>query len=143
MDFAQLMEFIANHPVLSIGLGLVTVLLIGNEVTLKLRGFASVIPAAAVQLINQKSAQVVDVRDAAAFNKGHIANAQNLPLEKLAKSSAALKMDKQLPVLVACENGQSANRAALLLKEAGFADLYTLKGGIVTWREDKLPLTRK
>lgn len=140
---AQLMEFIGNHLLLSTALVIVAVLLVGNEITLKIRGFQSVIPAAAVALINQKEAQVLDVRDASSFNKGHIANAHNSPIDKLVQSVAGLKLDKAKPVLVACENGQNANRGAMLLKEAGFASLYTLKGGIMSWRDDKLPLTRK
>ena len=143
MDSSQLFEFVGNHLILSAALLLVTILLIGNEVTLKVRGFASILPAAAVQLINQQSAQVVDIRDASAFNKGHIANASNAPLEKLVKSAEQVKADKDKPVIVACENGQSANRAAMALKEVGFQKLYTLKGGIMSWRDDKLPLTRK
>jgi rhodanese-related sulfurtransferase len=143
MDSSQLIEFIGNHWLLSMALLLITVLLVGNEVTLKIRGFAAMIPAAAVQLINQKGAQILDVRDAPSFNKGHVANAHNTPLEQLVKNSASVKLAKDKPVLVACENGQSANRAAVLLKTAGYTDLYTLKGGIAAWREDKLPLTRK
>lgn len=143
MDTTQLFEFIGNHMLMVTALVLVTALLVGNEIMLKLRGFQSVIPAKAVLLINQQDAQIVDVRDATSFNKGHIAAAFNAPLEQLVKSTSNLKADKSKPVIVACENGQSANRAAVLLKAAGFSELFTLKGGIVAWRDDKLPLTRK
>lgn len=143
MDISQLMDFVGNHLLLATALMLTTALLVGNEIMLKLRGFQAVIPATAVQLINQQNAQVLDVRDASAFNKGHIANAFNTPLDQLVKSSNGVKADKSQPVIVACESGQTANRAAVLLKAAGFTNLYTLKGGITTWREDKLPLTRK
>lgn len=143
MDIAQLMDFVGNHLLLATALMLVTALLVGNEIMLKMRGFKSIIPAAAVQLINQQDAQVLDVRDASTFNKGHIANAFNTPLDQLVKNSSGVKADKTKPVVVACENGQSANRAAVLLKAAGFTSLYTLKGGIAMWRDDKLPLIRK
>jgi rhodanese-related sulfurtransferase len=143
MDSSQLIEFIGNHGFLSAAMLLVTILLLGNEITIKMRGFAAMIPAAAVQLINQKQAQVLDVRDAATFNKGHVANAHNAPLEQLLKTPSNLKLQQDKPVLVVCENGHSANRAAVQLKQAGYSELYTLKGGVMAWRDDKLPLTRK
>jgi len=143
METPQLFEFIGNHLLLTTALVLVTALLVGNEIMLKLRGFQAVIPAKAVLLVNQQDAQVVDVRDATAFNKGHIAAAYNAPLDQLVKGNHKLKAEKSKPVIVACENGQSANRAAVLLKAAGFNQLYTLKGGLTAWRDDKLPLTRK
>lgn len=143
MDMAQLAEFVSNHLLLSLAFIIAATLLVGNEITLKARGFKAVIPAAAVQLVNQQNAQVLDVRDATSFNKGHVANAENAPLEKLLKNSVKLKLDKNKPVIVACESGHSANRAAVALKEAGFSELFTLKGGLMAWRDDKLPLTRK
>lgn len=143
MDITQLFEFIGNHLLLATAFVLATTLLVGNEIMLKLRGFQGVIPAKAVLLVNQQDAQIIDVRDATSFNKGHIAAAFNAPLDQLVKGTKGLKADKSKPAVVACENGQSASRAAVLLKAAGFNELYTLKGGITAWREDKLPLTRK
>ena len=49
------------------------------------------------------------------------------------------------PVVVycACHYEHSSTRAALILEEYGFAELYILVGGIKTWEEAGLPLEPK
>jgi rhodanese-related sulfurtransferase len=96
---------------------------------------------AATQMINGKHAQVVDVRDAAEFGKGSLPNARNIPAANLADRSRELKKDK--PVLLVCANGSAAGKAAAQLRAAGFAEVYTLAGGLASWREAGLPLTSK
>ena len=48
-------------------------------------GAATVTPAEAVHLMNREKAAVIDVREAAEFATGHIANARHVPLAELAK----------------------------------------------------------
>lgn len=90
------------------------------------------------QLINQKNAQVVDVRDAAEFAKGSLPGAKNLPLAQTADPGKELKKDK--PIVVVDDRGAQAPRAASQLRAAGFDQVFVLAGGLTAWREAGLPL---
>jgi rhodanese-related sulfurtransferase len=93
----------------------------------------------ATQLINSKHAQVVDVRDAAEFARGSLPNAKHIPLAELsARGPKELKKDR--PVIVLCNAGNIAGRAAAQLRAAGLAEVYVLAGGLSAWREAGLPL---
>lgn len=76
--------------------------------------------------------QLIDVRDGASFRRQHILGARNFQLAQFKESLTALRQDK--PVLV-YDHARGANlaRATLLLKKAGFADIYVLKDGFDHW----------
>ena len=93
----------------------------------------------ATQLINAKHAQVLDVRDAAEFARGSLPNARNIPLADLGtRGPKELKKDR--PVIVLCNAGNIAGRAAAQLRASGLAEVYVLAGGLNAWREAGLPL---
>jgi rhodanese-related sulfurtransferase len=92
----------------------------------------------ATQLINRKNAQIVDTRSPEEFGKGSLPNAKNIPLASVAQRAGELKKDK--PVILVCNTGTSATRAAAALRAAGFAEVYVLGGGIAAWKEAGLPI---
>jgi rhodanese-related sulfurtransferase len=93
----------------------------------------------ATQMINSKHAQLVDIRDAADFTRGSLPNAKNIPLGELA-GRGAKELKKDRPVIVVCNAGNIAGRAAAQLRAAGLAEVYVLAGGIRAWREAGLPI---
>ena len=90
------------------------------------------------QLINSKSATIVDIRAPEEFAKGSLPNARNLPADKIKDRVRELKKDK--PLIVVCANGQAAGKAAALLRSSGFNDVFILGGGLAAWREAGLPI---
>lgn len=89
------------------------------------------------QLIHMQEADaelaIVDIRDAASFEAGHITNAFNLNNENLAHFIADADMDK--PLVVVCYHGISSQSAAQYLHEQGFDDIYSLDGGHQAWQQ--------
>ncbi len=136
----MLLEFIGNHWVLFGALGVILGLL---TYTLIIGEKGSVDPGAATLMINQRDAAVIDVRPAADFAKGHIINAVNVPMNGFSKQLGALTRHKEGPVIVNCRSGSQSQAACLLLRKAGFNEVYNLKGGIMAWESANLPLTRK
>ncbi len=94
----------------------------------------------AVFLINRKDAVVLDVRDKREFDAGHIVDAINIPVTRLASRVKELEKFKQRPIVVACKMGQHSGEACKILASAGFADVVRVRGGIAAWRADQLPL---
>lgn len=96
-------------------------------------------PADVVIKVNEKNAQLVDVRTSDEFSKGTLAGAVNIPVADLI--SKVNSLDKNRPVILICQNGRRAQQALKNLKGKGFSELYTLEGGIVAWQQAKLPLS--
>lgn len=76
--------------------------------------------------------QLIDVREASAFQTKHILGARNLPASQLQSSLSAIRKDK--PVLI-YSNSRSTNlpRVIKTLKKAGFTNMYVLRDGFDYW----------
>jgi rhodanese-related sulfurtransferase len=96
----------------------------------------------AVQLINRRDAIVLDVRDAAEFQSGHVPNARHIPAAEMEKRLKELDKFKQRPLVVVCRSGPRAASACALLRKNGFAEVFTLKGGILGWTQASMPLEK-
>jgi len=96
----------------------------------------------AVQLINRRDAIVLDVRDAAEFQSGHVPNARHIPVAEMEKRLKELDKFKQRPLVVVCRSGPRAASACALLRKNGFAEVFTLKGGILGWSQASMPLEK-
>lgn len=97
----------------------------------------------AVQLINRRDAVVVDVREAAEFADGHIANSRHIPAAQMAERVKELEKLKRQPIVVVCRTGPRAASACATLKKSGFEEVFTLKGGVMAWQQASLPLQKK
>ena len=95
----------------------------------------------ATMLIN-KRAQIIDVRPVEAYAAGHIQNAKSLPLSNLTEQLPLLKLKKDKPVLVVCERGVSAVKAAVLLTQAEYTDVHVIEGGLNAWKNAQLPIVK-
>lgn len=95
----------------------------------------------AIQWVNQRQAQLLDVRTAEEYKSGHIANSKHLPLADL-DDIQKLKLDTNKPVILVCLSGSRANSAVGKLKKAGFLELACLEGGISAWNQAGLPLVK-
>ncbi len=93
----------------------------------------SVNPAEATLLINREDAQVIDVREVDEFAGGHLPEAKNLPLSKLADRANEIEKLKDKAIIICCASGMRSNKACGELKKLGFAKLYNLAGGVDAW----------
>lgn len=95
-------------------------------------------------LVNKNDGVIVDTRSANDFNKGHITDAVNLPLDKITSEQyGKLEKHKDDPIVVVCHAGISAKTAAKSLSKSGFNQVYVLQGGMQTWQGANLPTVKK
>lgn len=99
-------------------------------------------PTQATHLINREDALVVDVREANEFASGHVLGAKNLPLARLQASATELPKKKERPIIVYCDGGERAAKAASALKKQGFTRVTNLSGGIGAWQQAGLPVEK-
>jgi rhodanese-related sulfurtransferase len=105
------------------------------------RGVSRLSTSAASLLINAK-AQVVDVRDVALFAAGHIAGSKSLPFAMINEQLPLLKLKKDKPVLLICERGVTAAKAAAIFTKNDFTQVHVLEQGLTAWRDAQLPLIK-
>ncbi len=84
------------------------------------------------------SLQVVDVRTAEEYGVSHLRDAQNICVTEADFQEKVKTLDKNKPVYVYCKSGGRSARAAKMLAEMGFTEIYDLDGGITAWEEEGL-----
>ena len=95
-----------------------------------------------VKLVNERSAQIVDVRTVDEFKAGHVAKSKNLPAKEFDSDLKNLKLDASKPVILVCLSGSRANNLLGKFKKAGFAEVACMDGGIAAWKDAGLPLVK-
>jgi rhodanese-related sulfurtransferase len=90
-------------------------------------------PAAATLLINREDAQVIDVRESDEFAGGHLPEAKNIPLSKLAERAGELEKFKDKPLIVCCSAGVRSAKGCGELGKLGFNRVHSLAGGVDAW----------
>lgn len=96
--------------------------------------------AAAIDLINHKNAQIVDLRSTEDFKRAHIANAINIPVEGF--HTHFVKLSRERPILLVDADGKKTYLSAQFLRNAGYKGVYVLQGGLVAWRTSGVPFKR-
>jgi thiosulfate/3-mercaptopyruvate sulfurtransferase len=84
------------------------------------------------ELLQRSGVQVLDVRDAESYLRGHIEGAQNVSTRNLGEFMGGA--DKNAPVLIYCYHGNSSQEYAKILVQFGFSDVSSLDGGYEAWR---------
>ena len=100
-------------------------------------------PAEATLLMTREDALVLDVRETGEWSSGHITGARHITLAQLDKRLSELDRFKEKPIIVVCATGNRSSSACGQLKKHGFGKVYSLGGGIASWRDSSLPLTTK
>lgn len=90
-------------------------------------------PAQATLLINREDAHIVDVREADEFAGGHLPEARNIPLAKLADRVSEIEKYKDKPLIVCCAAGMRSAKGCGELSKLGFGRVYSLAGGVDAW----------
>jgi thioredoxin len=84
--------------------------------------------------------QIVDVRTPEEYTEGHLARAINLDYNGDSFQSEIEKLDKSKPTFVYCLSGGRSAKAAEIMRKNGFVKVYEMKGGMLAWRNAKLPV---
>ncbi|MBK5267868.1 MAG: rhodanese-like domain-containing protein [Acidimicrobiia bacterium] len=83
---------------------------------------------------------VLDVRTPDEFNEGHLANAINIDFYAPDFSANLAALDKDVPYVLYCRSGSRSGTTAQEMQSLGFAEVYEVDGGIVSWLNSGLPL---
>jgi glyoxylase-like metal-dependent hydrolase (beta-lactamase superfamily II)/rhodanese-related sulfurtransferase len=87
---------------------------------------------------------IVDVREPEEFTGelGHIAGSILIPLKDLTARAEELSAHKERHVIVVCRAGVRSTTAAAILTGLGYEHVSNLKGGMLDWNQQQLPVER-
>jgi len=139
----QLLEFIGNHPLPVFAFLATLGLLSYTEYQRLFSGTKALGPYVATQLLNEGEAVFVDVRTDGEYKNGHIINARSMPVNNFDKHIHELEKFKEKDIVVYCDTGMRATKAAGKLRKNGFTRLNTIAGGLAAWEKASLPVVSK
>ena len=93
--------------------------------------FTKVTEITADQTKEMIEVEIIDVRQPAEYERGHVTGAKHIPLSTLADNIDNLDVSKT--IVTYCQRGVRSKSAAALLKRMGFNNIFSMKGGIEAW----------
>lgn len=87
----------------------------------------------AKEMMDTQEVIILDVREQDEYERGHIPNAQLLPVNLITETTASdIIPEKDSIVLVYCRSGNRSKTASQTLADIGYTNIYEF-GGINTW----------
>ena len=86
--------------------------------------------------------QLVDVRTPEEFSEGHLKNSKNIDFKNDNFMAQMEKLDKSKPLYLYCRSGNRSGKASAKLKEAGFTEIYDMKGGFLAWSKENSEIAK-
>lgn len=97
----------------------------------------SIMPASEVKSLNETGqVYIIDIRSAADFATGHIANAHNVALADIVTHIKGIDQTPYTKIAIVCYTGQTAAYATSLLRLLGYSKAFSMKWGMCSWHVD-------
>jgi len=135
------LEFVNENLWLFVALALVVNLLLWTMLQGVVQG-ANVVSALEMPALQRKGKSIiVDVNNPSEYASSHIPNSTNYSLEELvAANNSELLKHKDNTIILVCQSGSRSTKAAKALVKQGFNDVNILRGGLLAWAKENLPL---
>lgn len=90
------------------------------------------------ELLNNEQEQldIFDVRSSQEVSRGTIPQAQHMPLHAI--SGKIVELSDKHPIILFCHMGARSVQACQYLQNAGFENVFTLRGGFKAWQASGL-----
>jgi glyoxylase-like metal-dependent hydrolase (beta-lactamase superfamily II)/rhodanese-related sulfurtransferase len=97
-----------------------------------------------IKLKGRPAPLLLDVREAEEYTGelGHVQGSRLIPLKELPARLQELENHKDGDIIAVCRSGIRSTTAAALLTGLGFSAVYNLKGGMVDWNAQDLPVEK-
>ena len=95
-------------------------------------------PQALSEMLQDKTAILIDVREAFEFKNQSIPHANHIPLANI-NADIINQFPKDTLLVLQCKSGMRSLSAYQLLHSLGFNNIANLEGGIIAWSKAGLP----
>jgi rhodanese-related sulfurtransferase len=89
-------------------------------------------PADAAQLLREKSARLIDVREPWEFAATSVEGSVPIPMGEI-PSRAPTELDRGERLVVICHHGVRSMNVTVWLRQQGFGQAQSMRGGIDAW----------
>lgn len=139
-----MIEFISNHPILSIlWVGCIVGIII-THIQDKMLGVKEISNQLVAYVTDSQGGVIIDIRPLNEFKSGHIVNSHHIaPQDVQKKNFGLLENYKNKPIILVNKNGLNIIDYCKIFKEAGFNTIFVLKDGIDGWAGSNLTLVKK
>lgn len=137
----HLNEFVQHHWQLWLALLVILAVIAINEWFTQKKQAKKLSAQGVVELINHEDAAVFDLRDAEAYQQGHIIQAIQANTAEMQASK--IKPYQTKPFVLVCARGQQSMTLGMKLRQQGYTHVYILEGGMTAWQSAGLPLVKK
>ena len=134
-------EFFNQNIWLFVALIVILNLLVLSLFQGRVKGVKTISALEMPQLQRTDNCVVIDVNTSTDFNSSHIPNSVNFQLDDLNADNKALLKHKDDTTILVCQSGTRSVKAAKQLVELGFTNLTILRGGLLSWTKENLPVT--
>jgi len=94
-----------------------------------------------LRYITDSGSVMLDVREFFEYRRSRIKDAINIPTSG-GMDTVTDTLGKDTPVFLYCYNDYRSRKAAEIFAGKGFKKVYSLEGGIVFWRKEKMPVEK-
>ena len=92
------------------------------------------------EFATKDNAVLLDVRTPEEYEEGHIEGAKLININDPSFIAEVDKLDKDKTYYINCRSGARSGRACQYMASKGFGELINLRGGIIAWGENELPV---
>ena len=89
-----------------------------------------------LDLLEDKSIDIIDLRTDEEFSKGSIKYSYNIDFQKREFIDNLNLLNKEKPYIIYCKSGNRSEKASLIMKSLGFKVIYHYKQGYQDWVVD-------
>ena len=139
----NILEFIETYPALWAGVIATFVLWLVVERALFLRKGKAVSNTELVRLLNQENALVLDLRPDKEFAEKHIKDSIQCDIKQTDNILMTVEKNSGRPIVFVCGYGAKSGHAGQILNEKGVENVFRLRGGLMGWEGEHLPLVRQ
>ena len=136
------LEFFNQNIWLFVALIIVFNLLVWSIIQGQVKGANTISALEMPRLQRDDKSVIIDVNTSKDFALSHIPDSINFPLEDISADNKALLKHKDSTVIVVCQSGTRSIKAAKQLVEYGFSNITILRGGLLSWTKENLPVTK-
>jgi molybdopterin/thiamine biosynthesis adenylyltransferase/rhodanese-related sulfurtransferase len=88
----------------------------------------------------ESGAKLIDVREPHEWDEAHLEGATHVPQDELLERIDEVVPDHSERIVLYCRTDNRSSRAADALEGLGYENVSVMRGGIVAWQEDGLPV---
>lgn len=103
---------------------------------------SEVISAEKLVELRDQGVKVVDIRTKSEFDQGHIPDVIHIDFLEDGFVEKMKKEGVDVPIIIHCASGRRSAKAAKMLMDAGFKQIYDYSGGIRDWSSKGLEIEK-